>query len=227
MPAEFNVENFVATTSIYSFARKNRWEVIIDNPVAADEQNRFVSLYCEEANWPGMNIATKSFKPFGPGRTMPTNVEYQGDGQGLTLKFYVDQNMFVREYFDAWMHMVVMPAYFNVNYRVVYLRNMLLRQLDEANNITFEMIVWDVFPRTMEQMNMPSASPLQDAFQKVIINFAFRYWETRTINHSLSRGTTAPSLDGTSLGRIFDPSFRLLSTVPDESAAETGRLGRL
>ena len=62
--ANFSVKDFRSTVFTDSLARTNRFEVFIAKPPMALSTGRpwNVSLYCEQASLPPLNIASKSFK---------------------------------------------------------------------------------------------------------------------------------------------------------------------
>lgn len=184
----FNIEEFIAQTKARGLAHPSRYEVVIQNPAATANDDRLVSLFCESAGFPELNIQTKPFRMFGPSHQMPAVVEY--GGAGLLMTFLLDRDYLVKRYFDAWMHMVHMPGFFNLNYREVYVRNILITQLDRADNESYTMRLWQAFPRQMQLLELNNGA--KDTISKLQVVFAFRYWETDQIRHDLVSGL-APS----------------------------------
>lgn len=157
-------------------ARTNRFEVIITPPPAMGTEGvpGLVSMYVEQASIPLMNIFTKSFKIFGPSYQRPISSEY--GGEGLPITFHVDRDMQVRKFFENWMHKVVRPDVFTVAYQEDYITDIIIRQLDEQDNITHEIILYEAFPRNMNLMDLNQGSSNQT--HRLNVLFAYRYWKT-------------------------------------------------
>ena len=172
--ANFNLSKFIAASRVASFARTNRFEVLIAPPPGLRNfrYGEFVSLYVEQASFPLLNIATKQQKIFGPTYQRPITSEY--GGEGISLTFNVDRNMTVKKFFEDWMHVVVDPVTFEVNYQSEYITKILIRQIDERDNITHEVELLEAFPRNMNIMELNNAATNQT--HRLNILFAYRYW---------------------------------------------------
>lgn len=192
--ANFNLTRFLATIGSESFARTNRFEVLIPPPPGLRNfrYGELVSLYVEQASIPLLNIATKQFKIFGPTYQRPVTSEY--GGEGISLTFHVDSSMVVRKFFEDWMHVVVDPNTFEVNYQSEYTTKILIRQLDEQDNITHEVELLEAFPRNMNLMELNNASTNQT--HRLNILFAYRYWRNpeRKIPAPIPRQITIPEV---------------------------------
>ena len=121
---------------------------------------------------PGINISVKPFKIFGPTYQRPITSEY--GGEGLAVTFHVDSSMIIRKFFEDWMHVIVDPNDFTVGYQEEYITNIAIRQLDEQDNITHEIILLEAFPRNMNIMDLNNAS--QNQTHRLNILFGYRYW---------------------------------------------------
>lgn len=127
---------------------------------------------------PVLNIFTKSFKIFGPTYQRPITSEY--GGEGLAFTFHVDRDMRVRRFFEDWMHAIINPYTFTVGYLKDYSTNVIIRQLDEQDNVTHEVELLEAFPRNMNLMDLNNASTNQT--HRLNILFAYRYWRNTNIN---------------------------------------------
>jgi hypothetical protein len=175
--ASFNLSKFISTTRKDSFARTNRFEVLIIPPKALGQMDQtdgsFVSLYCEQASIPSLTINSKAFKIFGPSYQRPMTSDY--GGEGLAFTFHVDRDMFVRRFFEDWMHMIVNPIDFTVGYQQNYVTSIYIRQLDEQDRVTHEIELLEAFPRNMNIMDLNNSSMNQT--HRLNILFAYRYWK--------------------------------------------------
>lgn len=192
--ATFNLERFLSIAKSDSFARTNRFEVFIIPPLALQNEykNDGVSIMVEQASFPLLNIATKGMKIFGPTYQRPVTSEYGGEGTSIT--FHVDRDMFIKRFFEDWMHLIVNPYDFTVGYQEEYISTITIRQLDEEDEITHEVELLEAFPRNMNILELNNAATNQT--HRLNILFAYRYWrETRLTNPvNLPRSITTPQL---------------------------------
>jgi hypothetical protein len=173
--ANFNLSQFLSQSRRDSFARVNRFEVFILPPLALS-RNRdaiSVSLYCEMASLPPVNISTKSFKIFGPTYQRPFGAEY--GGEGISLTFHVDRDMKVKKFFDEWTAKVVDPDSGLVGYQEEYTTTIRLRQLDEQDTVTYGIELTEAFPRSVNLLELNNSA--QNQTHRLNVLFAYRYWK--------------------------------------------------
>jgi|LakMenEpi03Aug12_release.lakeMendotaPanAssembly.Ray.scaffolds.fasta_scaffold271458_2 hypothetical protein len=173
--ANFNLSQFISQSRRDSFARVNRFEVFILPPLALS-RNRdaiSVSLYCEMASLPPVNISTKSFKIFGPTYQRPFGAEY--GGEGISLTFHVDRDMQVKKFFDEWTAKVVDPDTGLVGYQEEYTTTIRLRQLDEQDTVTYGIELTEAFPRSVNLLELNNSA--QNQTHRLNVLFAYRYWK--------------------------------------------------
>ena len=175
--SNFNLSLFLSAIREDSLARVNRFEVMITPPKGMSDVNRswadFTSLYCEMASLPPVNISTKSFKIFGPTYQRPFGAEYGGEGVSLT--FHVDRDMNIKKFFDEWTAVVVDPDSGLVNYQENYISTINLRQLDEQENVTYELELYEAFPRSVNLLELNNSA--QNQTHRLNVLFAYRYWK--------------------------------------------------
>ena len=175
--ANFNLSQFIGAVREDSFARVNRFEVFINAPSTLLGKNisnaGAVSLYCEMASLPPVNISTKSFKIFGPTYQRPFGAEY--GGEGISLTFHVDRDMQVKKFFDEWTARVVDPDSGLVGYQDDYISTIRLRQLDEQDNVTYEIELSEAFPRSLNLLELNNSA--QNQTHRLNVLFAYRYWK--------------------------------------------------
>lgn len=175
--ASFSIEQFRAEVlDGAGLARTNRFEVdILPPPALAGRYgaiSNLTSLYVEQASVPLLNIFSKSLKIFGPTYQRPISSEY--GGEGLPITFHVDRNFYVRRFFEDWMHEIINPETFTVSYQERYITEVVIRQLDEQNNITNEIKLLEAFPRNLNLMDLNHSSSNQT--HRLNVLFAYRYW---------------------------------------------------
>jgi hypothetical protein len=174
--ANFNISQFIGAVRTDSLARVNRFEVFINAPSTLTGKNiansGAVSLYCEMASLPPVNISTKSFKIFGPTYQRPFAAEY--GGEGISMTFHVDRDMQVKKFFDEWTAKVVEPNTGLVGYQEEYATTIRLRQLDEQDNVTYEIELSEAFPRSVNLLELNNSA--QNQTHRLNVLFAYRYW---------------------------------------------------
>jgi len=175
--SNFSIEDFRSAIFKDSLARTNRFEVIIPAPIGMSNSNSSyagsTSLYCEMASLPPVNISTKSFKIFGPTYQRPFGAEYGGEGVSLT--FHVDRDMNIKKFFDEWTAVIVDPDSGLVNYQENYISTITLRQLDEQENVTYELELYEAFPRSVNLLELNNSA--QNQTHRLNVLFAYRYWK--------------------------------------------------
>lgn len=176
----FSLERFKTTVLSNGLARPTRFKVVIISPGAAGTDDELVSLFCESSQLPQMILNVKPFKIQGPSHQRALGAEY--GGEGLPMTFHIDREMKVKKYFDDWLHTVVNPGSFTVNYFDDYKKDITIEQLDEQNNITYSLRLVDAFPRSVNLIDLNHTAINQT--HRLTVLFTYRYWETLDINHS-------------------------------------------
>ena len=174
--SNWNLEKFRSEVlSGAGLARTNRFEVVITPP--AKLANKFnesflSSLYVEQASIPNLGVVTKQLKIFGPSYQRPVSSEY--GGEGISLTFHVDRNMAIRKFFEDWIHIIVDPDTFTVGYQMDYISDVYIKQLDEQDNVTHEILLKEAFPRNINIMELNNGSSNQT--HRLNVLFAYRNW---------------------------------------------------
>jgi hypothetical protein len=173
--AEFNLERFKSEVLGEGLARTNRFEVSIIPPLALSKYDKQkISMYCEVSNFPPLSLNVRQLRIFGPNFQRPVASDYGGDG--LSMTFHVDRSMQVKTFFDEWIQFIVGKTDWTVLYPEDYLTSVMIRQVDEQNNITYEIQLEEAFPRSINIMELNNSAQSQTHRLNVI--FAYRYWRT-------------------------------------------------
>ena len=194
--ANFKIDNFITEINRSGISKSNRFEVQILPPTSLQgftNESRLVSLYCDITNLPGMSISTKALKFYGPTYQRPVSSEF--NGEAINMTFYLDRDMNVKAFFDAWMFKTVNPNSFNVGYAKDYVSQIKITQLDETNTEKYSVYLEDAFPRAMSLVDLSSGNINQA--NKLNMTFAYRRWFS---DH--------PSYKGVNAKTNFDPKLR-------------------
>jgi hypothetical protein len=175
--ATFSVDQFRQTVFSNGLARENRFEVIMPEVVTGGFP---VSIMCESTSLPQMSVVTKQQRLFGPTYNRAATVDY--GGAGLQMVFYVDREMKVKKYFDAWAHLCIASSKFTARYLKEYAFDLQILQLDEQDNTTYNVKLIEAFPTNIGPMQLAQGS--NDTFHRLPVTITYRYWQTADINNS-------------------------------------------
>lgn len=208
--AQFNLENFKAKVLGEGLARTNRFEVfIVPPPGLTGYDKEKISMYCEVSNFPPLSLSVRPLRIFGPNFQRPVTSDYGGDG--LSMIFHVDRTMQVKSFFDDWIQYIVGNTDWTVLYPENYLTNIFIRQLDEQNNVTYEIKLNEAFPRSMNIMELNNSA--QNQTHRLNVIFAYRYWEKTFPTEEASVGEIGARLTGGGY-RIIEGT-RITQTEPN------------
>jgi len=200
----FSVDQFRQTVFANGLARENRFEVILPEKATG---GALVSLLCESTSLPQMSVVTKQQRLFGPTYNRAATVDY--GGAGLQMVFYVDREMKVKKYFDEWAHLCIASSKFTARYLEEYAGTVQIFQLDEKENITYNVSLIEAFPTNIGPMQLAQGS--NDTFHRLPVTITYRYWQTADINNSESSSTDPFA----SLGDTGIPSVPKTLTLED------------
>ena len=218
--ATFNLNKFRSQILTGSLARNNRFEVEVIPPSFLRSYGERVSLLVEQASFPLLNIASKSFKIFGPSYQRPFTSEY--GGEGIPVTFHVDRNMVVKKFFDDWVHAIVNPVTFTTGYQNDYIGTITIKQLDEQDNITYAVRLEEAFPRNLNLMDLNHQASNQT--HRLNVLFAYRYWKqvdqtTQVTPTNVPRAVVAPQIP------TFDARLLETNNPTKQFNWATGELG--
>lgn len=89
---------------------------------------RSMMFLCESAELPGRGFNADEARYYGPSFKLPSQVVYQD----VQLTFFVRNNMFEREFFDAWLNAINPKSTYDFNYRDEYATQIHIWQFTEV-----------------------------------------------------------------------------------------------
>lgn len=217
--AHFNLSDFTSFVREKSLSRSNRFEVFITPPnvtARSIDEAKQVSLLCEISNLPPINLTVKPFKIFGPSYQRPITSEYGGDG--ISMTFHIDRDMVLKRFFDDWIEGVVRRNDYMVNYQFDYTTTITIRQLDEQNNVTYEIELLEAFPRSITLVDLNHSA--QNQTNRLNVIFAYRYWKRTDIAANRRVTSQVPVVPITIV-----PDLSLRSIGETETSRVLGALG--
>lgn len=214
--ANFSIQNFKSTVLYRGVAKTNRFEVNFNIPFTlanklggigsgsgAEGILRTVSLYCEISSLPSKNLNVVQQRIYGPLYQNPISVDYGGDA--ITMTFYVDRDMNVKKFFDAWTEYIIDDANYTVRYQKgdrdfyeAYIQPIDIFQLNEQDQPTYAIKLVDAFPRNIGILELNAAS--LNTPHRLNVTFAYRKWVTIDLKTNRTKNTpsaTFQNLSGT------------------------------
>ena len=192
------LNDFIATIKKEGLARQNRFTVDI-----ADNTNRIVQLFCEQAVLPSLSLASAATKSYGESR----EVVYDRNFESITLSFLVDTDMQVKTYFDKWIDKIVDPMTRNHQYYESYIKNIVITVQDTKDNDTYKVVLYEAYPKNISAVTLDYNA--KDVM-KIQVTFNYKYH----INYQLSTSRGEPKIKGIFRFDLPDP-YKLSRSVGD------------
>jgi len=188
----------------------NRYVVEIAPPkILADTQASTIknmTMRCSSAILPGVDIASQSYRVYGPVRQMPYDILYTGQ---LSLTFIVSRDMSERAFLEKWMSKIVNPTEYKLGFYDDYTSTMTINILDRSDMISYKSVVQEVYPKTIGEITV--ANDRENEYMTQEVTFAF-YKYTSTFYPALDGGgkggdgagaIPAKSKDGFGVGALM------------------------
>lgn len=184
----FNLDNFRAEVLKKGLAKANRFEVVIQTPncllklypekVTSIVKYNTVGMFAEFVNMPGVRFITSRQNLFGPPSFHPQTIDFGGDN--LTIQFYLDRSMFVKSFFDNWMDCIISKSDFTLDYQNNWIgQNMQILQLDEQDNALYGVEIRDLFPVSVNPIQLDHNS--NNTPTRLNVTFNYKKWEYANI----------------------------------------------
>jgi len=192
-------------------ARTNRYTVGITLPVMIGQNIHSsdverMQILCESVTLPSLNVNTTQIRTFGEIREMPTEFNYDP----VTLTFYVDGDMIVKNIFDTWIKSVQQGTSRNFNYYNDYICDpMYVYVEDLEDNKVYETALFEAWPKTVNAVQM---SYEQKDIMKLTVTIMFKYWESRLINGDPGF-VPVPSINNPSRNIVLPEVQNFITTV--------------
>ena len=174
--AYFKTRDFISKVRKNDLARSNRFEIVISSPQKFTD-DREVSLLCEEAQIPGLQIKWTPTMIRHWTEQRAHGVEYFGDTAAFT--FFCDDNWDVRSYFENWMTIIANPISKEVSFPDEHVGQVEVFALDREDNRVTGWKLYDAFPRLMNILPMGQSA---EGIVRVNCTFAFRRWSSRAVD---------------------------------------------
>lgn len=184
------LNEFISQVKNFGMARTNRFSVILTPPSTVTQFSglREILLYCDQVQLPGINLATTQNRTYGEFREVPYEKLY-GD---IQMSFYVDNNLYVKTFFDEWFNAIQNPNTRTFEYYNNYITDMEIRVEDLQNSSVYVVTAFECYPKTISPIQMDYAG--KDVM-KMQVTMQYKYWRSESNGVALGQ-TDQKQFDG-------------------------------
>ena len=197
--ADSKLENFLAQVRTQHTPRSERFEVVFYPPPGGIpgfnlDDFRSISVYCEEAQIPGL-VATNVPVKIGAWTEYRTqNVEFLTTD--MTFTFLVEENWKGRDLFESWIALSANPYSKEVAYYAEVVGTVDIRSLSVNDDILAEWKLHDAVPKLI---NLTPVSWNNTGFIRMSVSVSAKYWTREKGNVGIAAQDTRNIF-----GRLFD-----------------------
>ena len=173
------LENFFSEIRSQYTPRSDRFEVVFNVPRALlNRANaRQLSLYCEEAQIPGLAATNLPVKIGAWTEYRTQNVEFLTTEMSFT--FIIDEKWRVREVFEEWIALAGDPNSKEVGYYDNYVSTIDIKSLSVDNDVLAE---WTLVDATPKIINLTPVSWGNAGLIRMSVSFSARSWYKRNMS---------------------------------------------
>jgi hypothetical protein len=171
------LENFFSEIRSQHTPRSDRFEVIFTMPgkLLNRVNGRQLSLYCEEAQIPGLAATNLPIK-IGPWTEYRTqNLEYLTTE--MTFTFIIDEKWRVREAFEEWISLSANPVNKEVKFYNDYVSVVDIRSIGVNNDILAE---WQLVDAAPKLINLTPVSWNNNGLIRMSVSMSAKRWYKKT-----------------------------------------------
>jgi hypothetical protein len=187
-----SIQNFLAEVKTDGLMRNTRFSVWFALPaifgnkgLPGAENIRKILLFCESANLPGISLSTSQARTFGEFREVPWEKLFQN----ITLSFYIDNSMQIKEMFDNWILNIQDPNTRSFSYYNDYITDLTIKVGDSSNKSRYAVTLYECYPQSIAPIQMSLSG--RDII-KLDVTFAYKNWVSVADNTSLDDPPPTP-----------------------------------
>lgn len=167
------IKDFVSQVKSGGLARSNRYAVIMTLPFAFNsEVTKKALMFCDQIQLPGTNFSTTQNRTFGEFRETPYEKLYEP----ITMSFYVDRDMLIKDMFDQWQNSIYNPQTRVFNYYNNYITDMTIEVQDNKDTPKYYVTLHECYPKSVGAVQLDYAS--KDVM-KLSVSIAYKWFEAR------------------------------------------------
>ena len=173
-----DIDAFKAKVSQHKgFQDKNRYRVILPSIHIGDDV-RGMDMFCRSVTSPGKNLNTFGHRTDMKEKKYPNG--YSATEVNMTFTETADH--MVARYFDFWLHTIVNPYSYLVEYKDFYARNVFIMAMNRQDEIKYGILLKKAYPsaKTAEEYTDNTRSTLQE------VSVTFEYDDFEVVDHTLT-----------------------------------------
>jgi hypothetical protein len=198
------LKNFIATVKTEGLMRSSRYAVTLSPPrsVGSFKDLKKILLFCADVQMPGVQLNTTQIRQYGELRESP----YEKQFDNVSMTFYVDNNMAVKNFFDTWMDSIQDPNTRAFEYYDYYTTNMSLDIEDLKDRKRYEVKLFECYPKSVGSVSVGYDNK---EIMKLQVSMNYKYWTSRafdapkeTKESPWARFLKMPSINGRELDSL-------------------------
>ena len=128
-----------------------------------------VSMKCEVASLPGINIMTSEIRAFGETTEYAYGVNYPP----IQLTFFITNDFDVKEYFNSWLQSVFDTRTRSVGYYKDYAKPLTISMSDKEGNETYKIVLHEAYPKAINDISLAYSD---NAPIKLNVSVQYKWW---------------------------------------------------
>lgn len=168
------INEFIAQVKRGGLSRSNRFHVMFQPPFLNPSVVGLVALLCDQVQIPGTNFSTSQNRVFGEYR----ETAYERLYEPISMSFYVDRAMAVKELFDEWMDNIQDPNTRLFNYYANYITDITVFVEDLENGVRYKVTMFEAYPKSIGAIQLDTTSK---DIMKMNVNFVYKYYMTERV----------------------------------------------
>jgi hypothetical protein len=171
------LKNFISLVKTEGLMRTSRYSIVLSPPkdMRGQRDMRKIQLFCSDVQIPGVTLSTTQIRMFGEVRESP----YEKMFDNITLSFYVDNNMKVKQFFDDWMGIIQSPSSRNFGYYKNYITDMILSVEDTKDRKRYEVRLFECYPKNVGGISLAHESK---EVMKLQVSMNYKNWTSRSFD---------------------------------------------
>lgn len=168
----------------------NKFEFVaplVDGGTNADSTT--VSMLCNSAQIPGLNIMTTELRYYGEATERPYGITYGP----LQLTFYLDNDLSPKVYFEQWMDEVYIRDKRAMNYYDDYTRDVEVIVYNKAEEEIDRIKFCECYPKNISDIGLSYDST--GAPVVLHVTLVYKWWESSTVSKYEERSNKEESID--------------------------------
>jgi len=165
----FTYSQFKSEVQSKGFAKQNRFFVNIGSPRVLAGLKPLDHVLVKSATISPATLASSNLRLTGEMIEVPYDKTF---GQ-LTIGFYVDRDMVIRNYFDRWFEKIKSPNRI-MSYYNDYTTTISINVLDINDNNKYRITAFECWPKSKDAIKLDQGSK---EFMTLDVTFQYRYYE--------------------------------------------------